>query len=158
MIFTSVSINVKDGKSTQDRDVYIYRGDKNIEIRFTIISPFKYTDVGDFIEDSNAFHAQLVLKKPNSKNEFIFSSIEPTKYGMVNFLITEEMIDELTEVGDYDYQIRLYDESLNSRISIPPIIGGIKLLEPISLGGEEVEDVLEVALVGKGKVGQCIVQ
>jgi hypothetical protein len=43
------------------------------------------------------------------------------------------MINELVEVGDYDYQIRLYDSTQTSRISIPPVIGGLKVLEPIDL-------------------------
>ena len=156
MISTSVLIKVDRNISVHDKDIYVYRGDKNIKIYFTIDAPFKYVDETD-VENSNAEYAQLVIRTPNNQ-PIIFSEVQPTEYGMVVLVISAEMINELIEVGDYDYQIRLYDESLNSRISIPPIIGGIKLLEPISLGGEEVEDVLEVALVGKGKVGQCIVQ
>ena len=136
MIFTNVSIIVKDGKSTQNNDIYIYRGDRNIEVRFTIESPFKYTDVTNLIEDSDAYFAQLVIKKPNRQGEFIYSSIAPTEYGVAKLMITAEMIDEQIEVGEYDYQIILYDESINSRVTIPPVIGGIKVLEPIDLEDE----------------------
>ena len=148
MIFTNVSITVKEGKSTQDNDIYIYRGDRNIEVRFTIESPFRYTDISNLIEDSDAYYAQLVIKKPNSEDDFIYSSIEPTEYGVAKLMITAEMIDETIEVGEYDYQIILYDESNNSRVTIPPIIGGIKLLEPISLEVEKGGTYVNEACVG----------
>ena len=151
MIFTNVSIVVKDGKSKQDKNIYIYRGDRNIEVRFTIESPFRYTDETNLIEDSEAYFAQLVIKKPNTDNDFIYSSIEATEYGVAKLMITEEMIDETTEVGDYNYQIILYDESINSRVTIPPIIGGIKILEPISL--EE-----ESSIVNSARVNYAILQ
>ena len=154
MIFTNVSIVVKDGKSKQNNDIYIYRGDKNIEIRFTIESPFRYTDMTNLIEDSDAYFAQLIIKKPNSNNEFIHSSIEPTEYGVAKLMITEEMIDEKIEVGEYDYQIKLYDESINSRVTIPPIIGGLKVLEPIE---EEEKNEEENANVNVARVGRAIV-
>ena len=133
MIFTNVSIVVKDGKSKQDKNIYVYRGDRNIEVRFTIESAFRQTDKTNLIEDSEAYFAQLVIKKPNTDKDFIYSTIAATEYGVAKLMITEEMIDETTEVGDYNYQIILYDESINSRVTIPPIIGGIKILEPISL-------------------------
>ena len=149
MIFTDVSIVVKDGKSKQDKNIYVYRGDRNIEIRFTIESPFKYTDVTNLIEDSDAYYAQLIIKKPNIDNDFIYSAITPTEYGVAKLMITEEMIDEKIEVGEYDYQIILYDESINSRVTIPPITGGIKILEPISLE-------LESNYVNHARVGYAI--
>ena len=134
MIYTNVSITVKDGKSIQDSDIYIYKGDRNIEARFTILdNPFRYTDMENLVESSNAFFAQLVIRTPNNQPA-IFSEILPIEYGVAVLIITEEMIDELKEVGEYDYQIRLYDESQESRVSTPPIIGGLKVLEPIYEG------------------------
>ena len=154
MIFTNVSIVVKEGKSIQNKYIYIYRGDRNIEVRFTIESPFRYTDVSNLIEDSDAYFAQLVIKKPNSEDEFIYSSIQPTEYGVAKLMITEEMIDEKIEVGEYDYQIILYDESINSRVTIPPITGGIKILEPISLEPES--NYVNSALVGYAILPQSV--
>ena len=150
MIFTNVSIVVKDGESKQDKNIYIYRGDRNIEVRFTITSPFRYTDMSNLVEESDAYFAQLVIKKPNSDDDFIYSPIENVEYGIVRLAITEEMIDEEVEVGEYDYQIILYDESINSRVTIPPVVGGIKLLEPISLEKESTQ-------VNKAQVGNAII-
>lgn len=131
MVSTSVSIKVNGSISTQNKDIFIYRGDKNIKVYFTIDAPFKYSDDMD-VENSNAVYAQLVIKTPNDQPT-IFSEIQPTEYGVVVLIITAEMIDELVEIGDYDYQIRLYDSTQTSRISIPPVIGGLKVLEPIDL-------------------------
>ena len=131
MVSTSVSIKVNGNISIQDRDIFIYRGDKNIKVYFTIDAPYKYSDDMD-VENSNAVYAQLVIRTPNDQPT-IFSEVRPTEYGVVVLIITAEMINELVEIGDYDYQIRLYDVTQTSRVSIPPIIGGIKVLEPIDL-------------------------
>ena len=131
MVSTSVSIKVNGNISIQDRDIFIYRGDKNIKVYFTIDAPYKYSDDMD-VENSNAVYAQLVIRTPNDQPT-IFSEVQPTEYGVVVLIITAEMINELVEIGDYDYQIRLYDVTQTSRVSIPPIIGGIKVLEPIDL-------------------------
>ena len=131
MVSTSVSIKVNGNISIQDRDIFIYRGDKNIKVYFTIDAPYKYSDDMD-VENSNAVYAQLVIRTPNDQPT-IFSEVQPTEYGVVVLIITAEMINELVEIGDYDYQIRLYDATQTSRVSIPPIIGGIKVLEPIDL-------------------------
>ena len=131
MVSTSVSIKVNGNISIQDRDIFIYRGDKNIKVYFTIDAPYKYSDDMD-VENSNAVYAQLVIRTPNDQPT-IFSEVQPTEYGVVVLIITAEMINELVEIGDYDYQIRLYDTTQTSRVSIPPIIGGIKVLEPIDL-------------------------
>lgn len=131
MVSTSVSIKVNGNISIQDRDIFIYRGDKNIKVYFTIDAPYKYSDDTD-VENSNAVYAQLVIRTPNDQPT-IFSEVQPTEYGVVVLIITAEMINELVEIGDYDYQIRLYDATQTSRVSIPPIIGGIKVLEPIDL-------------------------
>lgn len=131
MVSTSVSIKVNGNVSVQDKNIFIYRGDKNIKIYFTIDAPFKYSDDID-VENTNAEYAQLVIRTPNGQPT-IFSDVQPTEYGIVVLVITAEMINELVEVGDYDYQIRLYDSTQTSRISIPPVIGGLKVLEPIDL-------------------------
>ena len=42
------------------------------------------------------------------------------------------MIDEITEVGNYSFQIRLFDESINSRVTLPEVNNGIEIREPIA--------------------------
>ena len=63
----------------------------------------------------------------------------------VVFVITKEMIDELIEVGFYSFQIRLFDESQISRVTIPPVLKGIDIRNPIA--AEDETNVVDIGLV-----------
>ena len=43
------------------------------------------------------------------------------------------MIDEIAEVGNYSFQIRLFDENISSRVTLPEVNDGIEIREPIAL-------------------------
>ena len=135
MIFTNRTITVKKGISSINEPIILYRGDKEVEIRFTLKEkePFifnKETE-SNIIESSEAAYGQLVIKTPNDLPA-IFSEVTPTSEGKIVFKITGEMIDEITEVGNYSFQIRLFDESTNSRVTLPEVNGGIEIREPIA--------------------------
>lgn len=132
MIFTDKTITIRDNKSTIDSNVILYRGDKDVEIRFTIVeSPFKYRSSVNLIETTDASWGQLVILNSTTSN-VIISDIAPTDEGRVVLKITGEMMDEVSEVGDYTFQIRLYDEEKTSRITTPEIVGGITVKEPLA--------------------------
>lgn len=132
MIFTDKTITIRDNKSTIDSNVILYRGDKDVEIRFTIVeSPFKYRSSVNLIETTDASWGQLVILNSTTSN-VIISDIAPTDEGRVVLKITGEMMDEVSEVGDYTFQIRLYDEEKTSRITTPEIVGGITIKEPLA--------------------------
>ena len=132
MIFTDKTITIRDNKSTIDSNVILYRGDKDVEIRFTIVeSPFKYRSSVNLIETTDASWGQLVILNSTTSN-VIISDIAPTNEGRVVLKITGEMMDEVSEVGDYTFQIRLYDEEKTSRITTPEIVGGITIKEPLA--------------------------
>ena len=132
MIFTDKTITIRDNKSTIDSNVILYRGDKDVEIRFTIVeSPFKYRSSVNLIETTSASWGQLVILNSTTSN-VIISDIAPTDEGRVVLKITGEMMDEVSEVGDYTFQIRLYDEEKTSRITTPEIVGGITVKEPLA--------------------------
>ena len=138
MIFTDRTITVQKGVSSLDETVVLYRGDKEVEIRFTLneSSPFRF-GIGaepNIIEKTEAAYGQLVIKAPNDLPA-IFSEVAPTNEGKIVFKITGEMIDEITEVGNYSFQIRLFDESKNSRVSLPEVNNGIEIREPIASEG-----------------------
>lgn len=135
MIFTESTIKISNNVSKMDSTIVLYRGDKNVEIRFTILqSPFKYSNTvaTNVIESTNASYGQLVIKTPNDKPP-IFSEVSATKEGTILFTITKEMIDEIEEVGVYTFQIRLMDENKQSRVTIPPVENGIEIKEPIAI-------------------------
>ena len=145
MIFTDRTIRVKKGASSIDNPIVLYRGDKEVEIRFTLSesSPFRFGVEAEpnIIERTEAAYGQLIIKTPNDLPS-IFSEIAPTNEGKIIFTITAEMIDEITEVGNYTFQIRLFDESMNSRATLPEVMNGIEIREPIA--AEDVTDTNEV--------------
>ena len=135
MIFTDRTVKVKRGVSSINTPIILYRGDREVEIRFTLKeeAPFMFNkETGsNIIEVSEATYGQLVIKTPNDLPA-IFSEVAPTSEGKIVFKITGEMIDEITEVGNYSFQIRLFNESMNSRVTLPEVNGGIEIREPIA--------------------------
>ena len=135
MIFTNRTITVKRGISSINEPIILYRGDREVEIRFALKeeAPFRFNREVDsnIIENSEATYGQLVIKVPNGLPA-IFSEITPTNEGRIVFKITEEMIDEIAEVGNYSFQIRLFDENISSRVTLPEVNDGIEVREPIA--------------------------
>ena len=138
MIFTEKKITINNDQCKIDTPVVLYRGDYNVEVRFTIVSsPYKYSNKQEtnVTESTEASFGQLIINVPNSKP--IFSDVTPVESdGAIIFTIKKEMIDESIELGEYDFQIRLFDENQQSRATIPPVIQGIKIKEPIAVENE----------------------
>ena len=149
MIFTDRTIIVQKGTSSINDTIILYRGDKGVEIRFTLNegSPFRFGSGAspNIIEKTEAAYGQLIIKRPNDLPA-VFSEIAPTNEGKIVFTITAEMIDEITEVGNYTFQIRLLDESRNSRATLPEVVDGIEIREPIA--SEDTTNEVGVATVG----------
>ena len=82
MIFTDRTITVKGGVSSINEPIILYRGDKEVEIRFVLKekAPFIFNKEADsnIIELSEAAYGQLVIKAPNGLPP-IFSEVAPTK-------------------------------------------------------------------------------
>ena len=151
MIFTDRTVIVQKGTSSINDTIVLYRGDREVEIRFTLneSSPFKFGSgvTPNIIEKTEAAYGQLVIKTPGDKAP-IFSEITATKKGAITFTITTEMIDEITEVGNYTFQIRLLDENKEGRVTIPEVVNGIEVREPIAT--EDISNTNEVGIAAVG--------
>ena len=149
MIFTERTIKVTNGASQINSPIVLYKGDKNVKIRFKIVDcPYTYSkNVDNIIEVSEASYAQLVIKTPNDGLP-IFSDIAETESGYVTFTITDEMIDEAKEVGKYSFQVRLLDDEKFSRITIPEVVDGIDVRDPIAIEDISPTNEVDVATVG----------
>ena len=144
MIHTIRTVAVGDQESKIDSPIILYRGDREIEVEFTINgSKFTFTNGGNVIKSTNATHGQLVINTPTGEN--MFSEVTECHDGKVVFIITKEMTDELIEVGFYSFQIRLFDESQVSRVTIPPVLKGIDIRNPIA--AEDETNVVDIGLV-----------
>ena len=154
MIYTERTVKVKNGTASIDSPIILYRGDREVEVLFTIKnSLYKFSaEKGNYIEDTKAKWGQLAIDLPDGND--IFTDISECVDGAVLFKITGEMIDELHEVGFYSFHIRLYNDDMSSRITIPPIIEGVEIREPIVIE----DDVNEgVAMVGYGMVDRATI-
>lgn len=124
MIYIERTINIEDNSAYIEEPVILYKGDRNIEVQFIINNnPFKYKAGIDLT------YGQLVIKRPTT--DPIFSDVAKLSSGKVLFVITGEMIDELVELGNYDFQVRLLNSDLSSRATLPPVYDGFLIKEPI---------------------------
>jgi hypothetical protein len=136
LIVTDCNIVVDNGKSTADKNIIVYRGDFNIQVTFSITQNDGYSYLSssnnrNLITSTNASYAQMIVKLQNSDDIIILTEAEPTEDGKVTLTIIREYIDELVEVGAYDYQIRLFSGDKQARITIPPVEGQLIVKSPI---------------------------
>lgn len=137
MVITDCTITVNDNKSLADKNIIVYRGDYNIQVNFSINQDngFKYFNSNkslSLIESTNAAYAQMIVKLQNTDEIVILTEVEPINDGKITLTIAKEYIDELVEVGSYDYQIRLFSEDRHARMTIPPVIGQLIVRNPIA--------------------------
>lgn len=143
MIYTSVNVRINsNGTATSSNKVVLYRGDREIEIQFTLIG-------NPFIVEQSAY-AQLIITR--TQGSPLFTNLSEVKDSKVILTIAEDHIDELTEVGFYNFQIRLYDSDMNARVTLPPIENGLEVREPIA---DEVAGRIGRAMVGYSLISQA---
>lgn len=158
MIYKDCTITISKGVATISEPIILYRGDKEVELCFEIKENlYKYSDGTNIVSSSEASYSQIVIKVPNNKPP-IFGEILETKEGKAVLKVTSEMIDEIDEVGLYDFQVRLFDKSKTSRITIPPVEKGIEIREPIAIEDESTTNEVGIAKVGYAQVGTKGVQ
>ena len=152
MIVTDCNIQVNDDRSTADKNIIVYRGDYNIQVTFTIahINDYRYrgTDSGEnLIESTNASYGQILIKNQDGEGVRVLSEIEPTNEGKVTLTILGEYINELVELGAYDYQIRLFSAEKEARLTIPPVEGQLIVKEPLIFGDQNDDSKVGIAQV-----------
>ena len=111
MIYTQRNISIRNNTATIDSTILLYRGDREVEIQFTIVdSKFRFkSNKGNVIDSTQASYGQLTISLPDGTD--LFSDVTETQNGAVIFSITGEMIDELHEIGFYSFHIRLFNVS-----------------------------------------------
>lgn len=150
MIHTNRIVTVGEQESIIDRPIVLYRGDREVEIEFTLVgNEFTFSEEGNVIKSVNASHGQLVLNTPSG--EHMFSELAECHEGKVVFVVTKEMIDEFIEMGFYSFQIRLYDSAeMKSRVTIPPVMNGFDIRNPIA--AEDETNVVDQGIVDYARI------
>ena len=139
MIYATVDLLIGEKESICDKKITLYRGDKNVQIRF-VLKDNKFTVL-------NQTYAQLIINRPSAESLFTERSL--IEGDTVILTITGDMIDELTEIGEYQFQIRLYDDSLESRVTLPPCNSSLIIERPIV---SESEAVLNQARINDARI------
>ena len=131
LIRKDLTITIDGNKASVDEPLYMYQGDRNIDIYFTIIdSKFKFSETNsNILVDSTAKYSTIKVLKPNG--EKIRTDKKAIEDNKIIFTINQEFADEATEIGKYKLQIQLWSIDANNqgRITIPPI--EFEVLEPI---------------------------
>lgn len=126
MIYLTKVITINKGSSSIDEQIVLYKGDKNVEVQFVLKNnPFKQKNG---TVSAYATYGQLIIDREAGP---IISEVSQLSNNRVIFVITGEMIDEIEELGDYDFQIRLFNEDQSSRVTLPPIKDGIRIEAPL---------------------------
>ena len=132
MIYKQCVLTIANNDATLDEDIYLYRLDKNVELYFTIVNnkyKFDKSDLNNIISLTNASYFQMRLYK--DKDVKYTFAIQPTENGQAILTITDDLIDEPIEVGDYDFQISLLDADKSSMISMPIARQQLHVCEPL---------------------------
>ena len=127
MFFTEKRITIKKRSSKIDSPIVLYRGDKNIEVRFSINN-------NPFTNTSQNIYGQLIMHLPNT-DITLFSNVNAFINDIVKFILPEDIMNDIVEVGTYNLQLRLFNEDKTSVITIPPIEKGLDIREPIAIEG-----------------------
>lgn len=145
MIYKKCIMTINKNNATLDEDIYLFRLDKNIELYFSIVNnryKFDKSDLNNIIAQTNAAYFQIRLYK-SDEIKYTFA-IQPTQDGVAVLTITNDLIDDPIEVGEYDFQISLLDADKTSMISMPIVTKQLHVCEPL---------VSDTALMGKAVLG-----
>ena len=120
MIYTERIITASHNTSKINSPIILYRGDKNITLRLKIVNNIF----------QHAIYAQLILK---NQNKIITMDIAKLQNDILEINLPTEFMDEVTEVGMYTIQIRLFNEDQTSVATLPEIIQALEIREPIAI-------------------------
>lgn len=145
MIYKKCIMTINKNNATLDEDIYLFRLDKNIELHFSIVNnryKFDKSDLNNIIAQTNAAYFQIRLYR-SDEIKYTFA-IQPTQDGVAVLTITDDLINDPIELGEYDFQISLLDADKTSMISMPIVKQQLHICEPL---------VSDTALMGKAVLG-----
>ena len=132
MIYKKCIMTINKNNATLDEDIYLFRLDKNIELHFSIVNnkyKFDKSDLNNIIAQTNAAYFQIRLYR-SDEIKYTFA-IQPTQDGVAVLTITDDLINDPIELGEYDFQISLLDADKTSMISMPIVKQQLHICEPL---------------------------
>lgn len=101
-------------------------------MHFTIVNnkyKFEKSDLNNIIAQTNAAYFQIRLYR-SDEIKYTFA-IQPTQDGVAVLTITDDLINDPIELGEYDFQISLLDADKTSMISMPIVKQQLHVCEPL---------------------------
>lgn len=130
-IYAERKLRIMESVTQMDKDIVLYRGNRNVYVFFTIENlSFGFRNLSTGYEAAAPSHAYITLLNPLF--EEIALGRQTIENDKISFCISELMIDELTEVGDYTIVIDLYDALEDSMLTLPPIENQLKVRDRIT--------------------------
>lgn len=132
MIYKKCIMTINKNNATLDEDIYLFRLDKNIELHFSIVNnryKFDKSDLNNIIAQTQAAYFQIRLYR-SDEIKYTFA-IQPTQDGVAVLTITDDLINDPIELGEYDFQISLLDADKTSMISMPIVKQQLHVCEPL---------------------------
>ena len=127
MIKYNYEVSVNENRAKLNKDIFLFRGNRNIHYYFSIKGArFAFEKEGDLIENANAIYAAVTVIKPNGVE--VANAIAPVENGLIHLKVTEDLIDEEVEIGDFDLVFDLFDDS-DGAVTIPKIKGQFHVQE-----------------------------
>lgn len=128
MIKYNYEVSVNENRAKLNKDIFLFRGNRNIHYYFSIKGArFAFSKENeDLLESSNAIYAAVTVVKPNGVE--VANAIAPVEDGLIHLKVTEDLIDEEVEVGDFDLVFDLFDDN-EGAVTIPKIKGQFHVQE-----------------------------
>ena len=120
MITKNINLTIQGEEAVLSQKIVLFRNDDGIRLQFKIQQTqykFDKTPI-DLVNVFNAQSSNILVVKPNK--QYFTTELEDINNNIVVFVINKDMVDELEELGEYNLQIHLYDNS-NNRLTLPPV-------------------------------------
>lgn len=145
-----LEIIIKEDKAEFKEKLFVFQKDRNVDFYIDILEhKYRYTPDQNMMRRlENAYSSAVVLKPDGTDFE---TPKSPIIDGKIKFTINEDMVDEITEVGEHIVQFHLYDNG-NAEIAIPSVTFTVKELIANR------ENSTNENTVGKAIVGKAVVE
>ena len=144
-ISRTLMVTLNQDKATTEDKFYIYRDDVGVDI-YVEISNLEY----QFNKKKNGYRKADVLFKTPSGDIYKVENLQ-IRESKIKFSFTQDIVDKMQEIGKYELQFQLYDNTLN-RLSLPPY--KLEVKEPFEVPTEDEEARVEYSRVGYAHVAE----
>ena len=111
VFYRDIDVKISNYKSELSKPLVIFERDRGLEIYFNLVEYAYRLDKNpkNLLENLVGAYATVTLVNPDGY-EISIDEVEITEDAKVKFVITEDLTDELTEIGTYQLQIHVKND------------------------------------------------